>query len=368
MSEAPMPEMFQRVWGEIEGKISEIQRELRRTPRICFAGVTGTGKSSLFNAIFGRPLAEVSNRVTTRTVQWGITSTFALADLPGHGAVGGEEAEGQARAVMREADLVVLVLQAVSVPTRLDKELFDYIQHYDRPVVLALNKIDLTTPQQLKEALGYVRELFGEEVPLVPVSALRGDNVDRLCLCISETLAESLRLSFARRVQHEAAKGQLVNRLIVNAMMAAAGLGSQPLPVPDLFTLVPLQVALVMRIAAVYGEEVSPQKARQFLSAAGFVGGAGLLFRQLFRELTRLVPVAGPVLRASVAAAGTLAVGLVAKIYYAHGGGLTPSEAREVYERRLEAARERLALLDEEGSAEEKRQAIEAAVEGEEER
>ena len=93
-----------------------------------------------------------------------------------------------------------------------------------------------------------------------------------------------------------------------NAIVA----GAVFIPGVDMPILTLNQVRLVLRIALAYGETVDNQRAVELLG----VVGAGFGFRAVARELLDLVPVAGWALKASVAYAGTKAVGVAAARYF----------------------------------------------------
>jgi uncharacterized protein (DUF697 family) len=94
-----------------------------------------------------------------------------------------------------------------------------------------------------------------------------------------------------------------------NAVIA----GAVFVPGVDMPILTLNQIRLVIRIAVAHGEPIDNQRA---LELAGVVG-AGFGFRAVARELLDLVPVAGWALKASVAYAGTKAVGEAAVRYFA---------------------------------------------------
>jgi len=77
------------------------------------------------------------------------------------------------------------------------------------------------------------------------------------------------------------------------------------IPGADLPVLTLNQIRMVLRICAAYGLEVDNQRAPEILATIG----AGLGLRALARELLDLVPVAGWLLKGSVAYAGTKALG-----------------------------------------------------------
>jgi uncharacterized protein (DUF697 family) len=93
-----------------------------------------------------------------------------------------------------------------------------------------------------------------------------------------------------------------------NAIVA----GAVFIPGVDMPILTLNQVRLVLRIALAYGETIDNQRAVELLG----VVGAGFGFRAVARELLDFVPVAGWALKASVAYAGTKAIGEAAVRYF----------------------------------------------------
>ena len=89
------------------------------------------------------------------------------------------------------------------------------------------------------------------------------------------------------------------------------------------------QARLVLRIAAVYGEPMTQQHAREL--AATIAGWAAV--RYLAGQASKLVPGPGWVVSGAVAAAGTWAIGRTAVAYFESGKQLTPPQLRALYRR-----------------------------------
>jgi GTP-binding protein Era len=157
------------------------------------------GKSTLLNALIGQQLSIVTPRPqTTRDRVVGISNfpdgQIAFVDTPGlH--------EGARRALNRamnrtagsalaDADLVVMVIDAQKW-TAEDELVIQRIQEAKRPAFAALNKIDRLRDRarllpQLERLAGY--KLFSE---IVPISALRADNLATLQRLILAALPEA---------------------------------------------------------------------------------------------------------------------------------------------------------------------------------
>jgi uncharacterized protein (DUF697 family) len=72
---------------------------------------------------------------------------------------------------------------------------------------------------------------------------------------------------------------------------------------------------MVLGIAAVYGEEISFERARELIG----VLAAGFGFRALTRQVVKLVPVVGWAASGAIGYAGTLAMGRTAMLYFERG-------------------------------------------------
>jgi GTP-binding protein Era len=166
---------------------------------VALVGRPNVGKSTLLNALIGHQLSIVTPRPqTTRDRVVGISNfpdgQIAYVDTPGlH--------EGARRALNRamnrtagsalaDADLVVMVIDALKW-TEEDDLVLQRIQEAKRPAFAAVNKIDRMRDRarllpQLERLAGY--GLFSE---IVPISALRSDNLASLQRLILAALPEA---------------------------------------------------------------------------------------------------------------------------------------------------------------------------------
>lgn len=149
------------------------------------------GKSTLMNALIGQDLCVATRRPqTTRHAILGIESTdtcqLCLIDTPG---VIGEPAyklqEGMMEAVVgafNDADVFLVVTDLFSTPIPDDK-LFAKVQNSRKPVLVAINKVDLVdvvNPEEnqqegrtvtVEEAVAKWRSLLPQAVAIIPVIA-----------------------------------------------------------------------------------------------------------------------------------------------------------------------------------------------------
>jgi uncharacterized protein (DUF697 family) len=91
-----------------------------------------------------------------------------------------------------------------------------------------------------------------------------------------------------------------------------AFIGVLPIPGADMPAITANQGRMVLGIAAVYGEEISFERARELIG----VLAAGFGFRALTRQVVTLVPVGGWAASGAIGYAGTLAMGRTAMLYF----------------------------------------------------
>jgi GTPase len=156
-----------------------------------FAALVGrpnVGKSTLLNALVGEKLSIVTPRPqTTRHRILGIanlpTAQIAFVDTPGLHREGrralNKAMNRTAAAALDDADLVVLVVEAPKWEEGDDLALTRIVRAH-RPAILAVNKIDRVRPRE--RLLPYLAALAAryEFLAIVPVSALKSDNVSDL--------------------------------------------------------------------------------------------------------------------------------------------------------------------------------------------
>ena len=159
--------------------------------RCGFAALVGrpnVGKSTLLNALVGQKLSIVTPRPqTTRHRILGIShlpdAQIAFVDTPGLHAQAGralnKAMNRTAATALQDADLVVLVLEALHW-TAEDDFALGRIVSSGRPAVAAINKIDRARPRE--RLLPYIAEVARrhEFLAIVPVSALKLDNIEDL--------------------------------------------------------------------------------------------------------------------------------------------------------------------------------------------
>lgn len=157
---------------------------MKKTGYIAIVGRPNVGKSTLLNALLGEKIAIVSNKPqTTRNRILGILTRgeaqFVFIDTPGihkpQNSLGDFMVE-TANASMREADAVVLMVDAGRELTAVEENVIRYLKQSGIPAVLALNKTDLYTAVEVAEAIKRYAAAH-DFAAVVPLCAKNGKQV-----------------------------------------------------------------------------------------------------------------------------------------------------------------------------------------------
>jgi GTPase len=154
---------------------------------VAFLGRPNAGKSTLLNRILGQKLAIVSDKPqTTRTRVAGVKNypdaQVVFVDTPGvHKPTHrmNKRMVDTALEAMREVDVVALVVDASVKSGPGDRHLLTLLKEVKKPVILALNKVDIVAKPKLLPMLDQYSKAYSF-AELVPLSAVEGINVDTL--------------------------------------------------------------------------------------------------------------------------------------------------------------------------------------------
>ena len=162
---------------------------------VTIIGKPNVGKSSLMNRMIGEKIAIVSSKPqTTRSRIMGVLSRpehqIVFLDTPGiHDPRTklGEYMMHSVRDAMDGMDAVLVIFDVTHI-TENDLRVAEGMKGKKVPVILALNKIDLATPEQILAATAKAADIGFEEI--IPVSAKSGDGVEELITSLEKHLPE----------------------------------------------------------------------------------------------------------------------------------------------------------------------------------
>lgn len=164
---------------------------------VTIVGRPNVGKSTLINHIIGEKITITSDKAqTTRNRVQGIYTTdkeqIVFIDTPGihkpkHQL--GRYMVKSALSTLNEVDIVLFMINVSEKMGPGDRFIIERLKTVESPVFLVMNQIDKIHPDELLPMIeAYQEELNFDEV--IPVSALDGNNVDRLMEVISSYLEE----------------------------------------------------------------------------------------------------------------------------------------------------------------------------------
>ena len=155
-----------------------------------FIGIVGrpnVGKSTLLNRLLGEKVSIVSPRPqTTRFRILGIKTVpqaqMVFIDTPGVHSGGSHFSRGLSRVAFQalsESDLILWMVEPSADLDEDDRSLLEEIKKAGRSTFLLINKVDLLPRQMLLPLISQF-SLLASFAEIVPVSALNGENLDRL--------------------------------------------------------------------------------------------------------------------------------------------------------------------------------------------
>jgi GTP-binding protein Era len=169
-----------------------------RTAYIAIVGRPNVGKSTLLNALLGEKIAIVSNKPqTTRNRILGILTEgddqYVFLDTPGvftpRNALG-EFMVKTAGASVGDSDVVILMVDASSRITSVEENIIESIKKAGIPSILAVNKTDLVSPEEIAQCLQTYSEKHDFDA-YVPLCAKNGKNTKVLLSECKKFLVES---------------------------------------------------------------------------------------------------------------------------------------------------------------------------------
>lgn len=167
---------------------------------VSLIGRPNTGKSTLLNSIVNAKLAITSNVAgTTRNTIEGIyneeETQIIFIDTPGiHKPKNklGRILNRESYTATRNIDAILFLVDA-SVPFGSgDEYILKTLKSSDVPIILVLNKIDKITDEALLKKINEYKDLY-PFADIVPVSALKDDNIKELIEVVKKYLTDNIR-------------------------------------------------------------------------------------------------------------------------------------------------------------------------------
>ena len=159
--------------------------KIKKAGFISIIGKPNAGKSTLLNAILGQKLAITNSKAqTTRHRILGIhhhnDCQMVFSDTPGIINPAYKLQEEMMSAVhesIHDADVLVILIDITS--PKLHDDVIEQINKSDAPKILAINKIDESNQDEVKQVMDEFQERINADETII-LSALRGFNVEGL--------------------------------------------------------------------------------------------------------------------------------------------------------------------------------------------
>lgn len=162
---------------------------------VTLIGRPNVGKSTLMNSLIGQKIAITSNKPQTtrnriQTVYTSEEGQIVFVDTPGiHKAKNklGDYMVNVAERTLKEVDVALWLVEPSNFIGAGEQHIIEQLSKVSTPVILVINKIDTVKKEEL---LGFIdtyrKEMDFDEI--VPVSALKKENTDKLIKCIMKYL------------------------------------------------------------------------------------------------------------------------------------------------------------------------------------
>jgi uncharacterized protein (DUF697 family) len=312
---------------------AEVEEECQG--RIAIVGLKGAGKTSLLNQLRGWevPAADGNGQVDGMFRE--DLGFFVLVNLPGDNE-GGRVAfdpdlvdpDGGTWATLTEAKLILFLLdgELLGRPQRAqpgecqragapcvevnlrpaEYQWFCRVRSLGRPLVVALNKVDLLEGRGDELRAELERRLAGA---VLPISAREGTGIEAgllprlLAACPELTVPLGREMPVIRR--------RAANQIIRRTTLLSALTGLEPLPLLDIPIQLAAQMRMLLKLAALHGRLEPGDGSREMLAAVA--GGLGV--RLAAQQAAKLMPVLGWVASGLLSGLTTWLLGQAAVAY-----------------------------------------------------
>jgi len=168
---------------------------------VSIIGRPNVGKSTLLNSILGKRIVITSDKPqTTRNLVQGIyndsENQIVFVDTPGihkpHNKLG-RVLNKQAYFTINDVDIIIMVVDITEKIGSGDKFVIDILKNIEeKPVILVINKIDKLPREEILKKIDEYQKLY-DFAEIVPVSARKKDNVQRLIEVLKKYLPDNIK-------------------------------------------------------------------------------------------------------------------------------------------------------------------------------
>lgn len=164
-----------------------MKKEKFKSGFVTLIGRPNVGKSTLMNQLIGQKIAITSDKPQTtrnriQTVYTNEQGQIVFLDTPGiHKAKNklGEYMVSVAERTLKEVDAILWLVEPTTFIGAGERYIIEKLSKVKTPVILVINKIDTVKKEEILKFIDTYKDAYNFS-DIIPVSALKGENTDRL--------------------------------------------------------------------------------------------------------------------------------------------------------------------------------------------